>query len=402
MTEISERARQLGTENAFAVLSNIETLRKQGRDIISFCIGQPDFPTPEHACNAAITAMHEGNTGYTESAGIAGLRKAVAAHVSRSRHINVEEDEVVCGAGAKPFIEYTIQAVTDYGQGHEVIYPVPGFPVYENQVSHQGAVAVPLSVPARPDEKRELDELESRINDNTRLLIINSPHNPSGRVYSRRFLEAIAEMIRNRESIWVLSDEPYSAFVYDDDFASIASVRGMQERTVIVDSVSKTYSMTGWRVGYAVNSLLADVFSRMVTNTSSCSAHPNQYAAIAALSGPQESVDEMRRVFKARRDHIVSSLNKLEGVECLVPAGAFYAWPDVTGLCKTLNIPGSAALARRLLQEAGVAVLADAHFCKPGDAGRQHLRFSYACSMEDIDRGIERIGRFISDAKQKR
>ena len=402
MTEISERARLLGTENAFSVLSEIEMLRKQGRDIISFCIGQPDFPTPEHACNAAIKAMREGNTGYTESAGIARLRKAVANYISCSRNIDVQPDEVVCGAGAKPFIEYTIQAVTEYGRGHEVIYPVPGFPVYENQVTHQGAVAVPLPVPARPDEKRELDELESRINDNTRLLIINSPHNPSGRVYSRRFLEAVAEVIRTREEIWVLSDEPYSAFVYDDDFASIASASGMQERTVIVDSVSKTYSMTGWRVGFAVNRQLADVFSRMVTNTSSCAAHPNQYAAIAALSGPQDGVDEMRSVFRERRDHIVSSLNDLEGVECLVPAGAFYAWPDVTGLCETLNIPGSAALAHRLLQEVGVAVLADSHFCKSNDDGPRHLRFSYACSMEDIDRGMERISRFISEAKQKR
>ena len=400
MTEISERAMQLETENAFAVLSEIERLRGQGVDIVSFCIGQPDFPTPVHAREAAVIAMNDGHTGYTESAGIAPLKQAIADHVSSTRNIKVGPDEVVCGAGAKPFIEYTIQAVTDYGQGHEVIYPVPGFPVYRNQIKHQGAVAVPLERGDDGNDQAELDELESKLNINTRLIILNSPHNPSGRVFNRDYLEAIAEVLQRWKQVWILSDEPYSALVYDDRFASISSLRDMQERTIIVDSVSKTYSMTGWRIGYGVNKNLADTFSRMVTNTSSCAAHPNQYAAIAALTGSQEYVEKMREVFRKRRDRIVSGLNKLAGVECSVPCGAFYAWPNVTGLLDLLDISGSDELANRLLRQAGIAVLADSHFCGSPDKGEQHLRFSYACSNEDIDKGLDRFDKFISENKK--
>ena len=343
-----------------------------------------------------MTAINEGYTGYTESSGIAPLRRAVASHISNTRHIDVHENDVVCGAGAKPFIGYTIQAVTDYGEGHEVIYPGPGFPIYQSQVKHHGAVPVPVAFRARDEQQAELEDLEARLNQNTRLLILNSPHNPTGAVLSRSYLESLAEILQHWENVWVLSDEPYSSFVYDENFASIASMTGMQERTIIVDSVSKTYSMTGWRVGYAVNRSLAEIFSRMVTNTNSCAAHPSQFAALAALAGPQDCVDEMRDVFKTRRDYIVSGLNRLDGVYCPTPAGAFYAWPDVTELCKRLAISDSTELARQLLHEAGVAVLADAHFCKVPGEKSQHLRFSYACSMEDIDKGIERFKNFIT------
>lgn len=396
MTEISQRGKALGTENAFVVLSEVEGLRSSGRDIVSFCIGQPDFPTPGHICTAASNAVSAGHTGYTTSAGIPELRQAVANYLSDTRNVQVEAEDVVCGTGAKPFIGYAIQAVTDYAKGHEVIYPVPGFPIYESQAHHHGALAVPLALRSDHEFLFDLDELAASLNENTRLLILNSPHNPTGVVFDRDYLEALAEIIRPWEKLWIYSDEPYFAFVYDDEFASIASVKDMQERTIIVDSVSKTYAMTGWRVGYGVNRKLAPVFSRMVTNTDSCAAHPNQYAALAALSGTQDCVTKMRDEFRLRRDHIVAGLNSIEGVNCRLPGGAFYAWPDVTGLCNKLSIKNSSELARRLLHEAGVAVLADAHFCTPMEGEGQHLRFSYACSIADINEGIDRIKNFVS------
>ena len=401
MTEISQRGSQLGTENAFVVLSEVEKLRALGNDVVSFCIGQPDFQTPAHVREAACSAIEAGHTGYTESAGIQELRRAVAAYVSASRGIRVSENDVVCGAGAKPFIGYSIQSVTDYGKGHEVIYPVPGFPIYQSQASHHGAVAVPLALRASQDFRYDLDELAARINENTRLLILNSPHNPTGAVFKKDYLEAIAEILQPWDKVWVLSDEPYSAFTYDEGFSSIASVRDMQQRTVIVDSVSKTYSMTGWRVGYGINKKLAPVFSRLVTNTTSCAAHPNQYAALTALEGPQDCVEEMLQVFRQRRDHIVAGLNQLEGIDCLLPAGAFYAWPDVSKLCEITGVADSSTLAQRLLHEAGVAVLADAHFGLPFEGEGQHLRLSYACSIEEIDSGLDRIRSFISKNNQE-
>lgn len=401
MTEISQRGSSLGTENAFVVLSEVERLQSLGRDIVSFCIGQPDFSTPEHVCRAAGEAINAGHTGYTASAGILPLRQAVARYISETRMLQVEADDVVCACGAKPFIGYSIQAVTDHGAGHEVIYPVPGFPIYESQALNLGANPIPLALRRDHGFRFDLDELASKLNNNSRLLILNSPHNPSGVVFDRDYLEALAEIIRPWEKLWVLSDEPYYAFLYDQEFTSIASLDGMLERTIIVDSVSKTYSMTGWRVGYGINRTLAPVFSRLVTNTDSCAAHPNQYAALAALNGPQDCVQEMRDEFSRRRDHIVTGLNTIDGFKCRLPEGAFYAWPDVTGFCEKLGLKDSGELAHRLLQEAGVAVLADAHFGTPVENEGQHLRFSYACSLAEIDEGIERIRSYAAKADQE-
>jgi len=395
MTEISKRARLLGTENAFVVLAEVERLRAAGKDIISFCIGQPDFPTPAHICRAAVDAIGNGHTGYTPSAGIQPLRVAVADYISRTRGVSVAADAVVCGCGAKPFIGYSIQAVCDRDAGHEVIYPVPGFPIYESQILVHGAVAVPLSLRRNRDFHFDLDELASSINANTRLIIINSPQNPTGVVFSREYLEKLAEIIAPWEKLWVFSDEPYYAFVYDQEFVSIASVNNMLARTIMVDSVSKTYSMTGWRVGFAINQKLAPVFSNMVTNTDSCAPHPNQYAALCALSESQDSVALMRDAFKRRRDHIVDGLNAIAGIHCRSPEGAFYAWPDVSELCEKAGIRDSAELASRLLHEAGVAVLADAHFGTPMASEGQHLRFSYACSIDQIDAGLRRIRHYV-------
>jgi aspartate aminotransferase len=391
MTSISERGSSLGTENAFVVLAEVEGLRATGKEIISFCIGQPDFPTPEHICQAAVDAIHNGHTGYTPSAGIQPLREAVANYISRTRGISVSAEDVVCGCGAKPFIGYTVQAVTDRDVGHEVIYPAPGFPIYESQIHAHGSVAVPLPLRKNCESRFDLDELAGLINSNTRLIILNSPHNPTGVVFDRDYLQKLAEIIAPWENVWILSDEPYYAFVYETDFVSIASIKGMLARTIIVDSVSKSYSMTGWRVGFAINKTLAPVFSRMVTNTDSCAPHPNQYAALCALTESQESVSIMRNEFKNRRDHIVKGLNTIEGIHCRNPEGAFYAWPDVTEVCKRTGMRDSAELANRLLHEAGVAVLADAHFGMPVPGEGEHLRFSYACSIEQIDLGLDKI-----------
>ena len=285
MLSISRRARELGTENAFVVLGEVERLAGEGKDIVSFCIGQPDFVTPDNIRAAAARAIEAGHTGYTASPGIPALREAVARSFSRTRRVEVSPDEVVCGCGGKPFIAYSILSVTDYGEGHEVIYPNPGFPIYESQVQACGAVPVPIDLLENRQFTFDLAELKKKVNEKTRLLILCSPQNPTGSILSRADLEAIAEITAPYEDLWVYSDEVYSGLVYDGEFESIAAVDGMRERTIIVDSASKTYAMTGWRVGYAANARLAPSFTRWVTNTDSCPPQPNQYAVVEALDG---------------------------------------------------------------------------------------------------------------------
>ncbi len=395
MLSLSRRARELGTENAFVVLGEVERLRAEGRDILSFCIGQPDFSTPDAIRMAGIRAITAGHTGYTASPGIPALRQAVADYFSRTRKLEVAPDEVVCGGGGKPFIAYSILSVTDYGEGHEVIYPNPGFPIYESQVQACGAVAVPLDLKEARGFSFDLDELKRKVNEKTRLLILCSPQNPTGAVLSRSDLQAIAEIVTPYENLWVYSDEVYSGLVYDGEFESIAAFPGMRERTIIADSASKSYAMTGWRVGYAANARLASAFTRWVTNTDSCPPHPNQYAVIEALNGPQDSARDMRDVFLKRRDRIVAGLNELPGVQCQTPGGAFYVWPNVTEATKRVGAADSEELRKRLLHEAGVAVLADVHFGKPVEGDGEHLRFSYASSLEAIDEGLSRMADFI-------
>jgi aspartate/methionine/tyrosine aminotransferase len=400
MLELSRRVRELGTENAFVVLGEVERLQAEGRDIVSFCIGQPDFPTPDPIRLAGIRAIAEGRTGYTASPGIPALRAAAARYLSETRAIKIDPAEVVCGCGAKPFIAYSILSVTDHGEGHEVIYPNPGFPIYHSQVSACGAVPVPLALREARGFRFDLDELRQKVSAKTRMLILCSPHNPTGALLSREDLEGIAEIVSRHEQIWVYSDEVYSGLVYDGQFQSIAAVPGMRERTIVVDSVSKTYAMTGWRVGYAANAALAASFTRWVTNTDSCPPHPNQYAALEALGGPQEEAHAMREVFRKRRDRIVSGLNEIEGVRCLSPGGAFYVWPNVTEACRMVGAANSEELRRRLLLEAGVAVLSDIHFGRQVEGDGQHVRLSYASSFEAIDQGLSRIADFIRRHKR--
>jgi len=395
MPSLSRRADSLGTENAFVVLAEVNALARAGRDIVSFCIGQPDFPTPLHIQDAAVAAIRAGRHGYTPSAGIDELRAAAARSMSQLRGFEIKPEEVVVGAGAKPFIAYAIASVTDYGAGDEVIYPVPGFPIYESQIVANGAV--PVALPLRESRRFAFDpdELAARITPRTRLLILNSPHNPTGGLLTRADYEAIAAVLARQPQVWVYADEIYSKLVYDGEFVSIASLPGMRERTIISDGASKTYAMTGWRIGFTASAALAPVFTRWITNTESCASQISQWAALAALEGPQEEADAMRNRFRSRRDLIVRLLNQVPGFACASPGGAFYAWPNVTEACALVGAKDSEELRKRLLHEAGVAVLADIHFGARTEGEGQHIRFSYAASEEQIERGVARIADFV-------
>jgi aspartate aminotransferase len=392
---ISRRGEALGTENAFVVLAEVNDLVRQGRDIVSFCIGQPDFPTPVNIQDAAIAAIRAGRHGYTPSAGIDELRAAAAHDMGQRRGLDIAADEVVVGAGAKPFIAYAIASVTDYGVGDEVIYPVPGFPIYESQIVANGAVPVPIHLREARDFAFDPHELETKITANTRLLILNSPHNPTGGSLKRTDLEAIADILRLHPQVWIFADEIYSRLLYDGEFVSLAALSGMRDRTIICDGASKTWAMTGWRVGFMANRTLAPVFTRWITNTESCASQISQWAALEAITGQQDAAEAMRRSFLERRDLIVGLLNLVPGIECKTPGGAFYAWPNVTEACKRTRCANSEQLRKRLLYEAGVAVLADIHFGRrvPGDG--QHIRFSYAASREAIENGVARIAEFV-------
>jgi len=397
---ISRRGESLGTENAFVVLAEVNALARQGRDIVSFCIGQPDFPTPANIQDAAIAAIRAGKHGYTPSAGIDELRAAAARDLGRRRGLAIEPEDVVIGAGAKPFIAYAIASVTDFGAEDEVIYPVPGFPIYESQIVANGALPVPIHLRESRDFAFDPHELEAKITAKTRLLILNSPHNPTGASLKPADLGVIAEILRRHPQIWVYADEIYSRLCYDGEFASLAALPGMLERTIISDGASKTWAMTGWRLGYVANRALAPVFTRWITNTDSCASQISQWAALEAITGPQADAEAMRRSFLERRDLIVSLLNEVPGISCKTPGGAFYAWPNVTEACKRTGCADSEEFRKRLLNEAGVAVLADIHFGRrvPGDG--QHVRFSYAASPAAIRSGIERIASFIEKSSR--
>src|SRR3954447_25592302 len=308
MPTISRRAESLGTENAFVVLAEVNALARQGKDIISFCIGQPDFPAPEHVQEAAIRAIREGRHGYTPSAGIDELREAAAKYMGGMRGLGISPDHVVVGAGAKPFIAYTILSTTDYGAGDEVIYPNPGFPIYESQILANGAKPVPIHLHEKRGFSFDPDELARLLNARTKLLILNYPHNPTGGCLTRQELERIATVLKKHPQVWVYADEIYSRLAYVGEFFSIAQVPGMYERTIISDGASKTWAMTGWRIGFTANPTLAPVFTRWITNTESCASQISQWAALEAINGPQDAARAMRDSFLERRDLIVGPL----------------------------------------------------------------------------------------------
>ena len=395
MNKISQRAQSLGTENAFIVLAEVNKLIREGRDIISFCIGQPDFHTPMNIQDAGVKAIREGKHGYTPSAGIPELRQAVAEDFTRTRGVKVEADDVVVAAGAKPFIGYTILSVTDFGAGDEVIYPVPGFPIYESQIKANGAVGVPIYLRESRNFSFDPQELAEKITPRTKLLILNSPQNPTGGIIPKKDMEAIAAILRQHPQVWIFADEIYGRLIYDGEFVSIASLPGMQERTIISDGCSKTWAMTGWRLGFAANKKLAPFFTTWITNTESCASHITQWAGVEALNGPQDDAIRMRDIFAKRRDLIVGLLNAVPGVSCKSPGGAFYAWPNVTEACRMTGCADSEEFRKRLLNEAGVAVLADIHFGPRVADDGQHIRFSYAASDEAIRAGVARMAAFV-------
>ena len=402
MPEISRRAQSLGTENAFVVLAEVNALVRQGKDIVSFCIGQPDFPAPENVQEAAIRAIKGGKHGYTPSAGIDELRAAAAKYMAGMRGgLPIRAEDVVVGAGAKPFIAYAILCTTDYGAGDEVIYPNPGFPIYESQIVANGAKPVPIHLHEARDFAFDPAELERLIAPNTRLLILNYPHNPTGGLLGRKELEAIAAILRKHPQVWVYADEIYSRLCYAGDFFSIAQLPGMYERTIISDGASKTWAMTGWRIGFTSNPVLAPHFTRWITNTESCASQISQWAAVEAINGPQDAAAMMRASFLERRDLIIGLLNQVPGVNCRNPGGAFYAWPNVTEACKMIGAADSEEFRKRLLNEAGVAVLADIHFGSRVPGEGQHVRFSYAASKQAIEQGVARMAEFIRKNTRK-
>lgn len=395
--EISERTLNMGTENAFVVLAEVNKLLAEGKPVISFCIGQPDFRTPENVNEAAIKAIMDGKSTYTASPGIPELRKAVAEYFNRTRKIDAKPEHVVVGCGGKPFIMYTIGTVTQPGQGHEVIYPNPGYPIYCSQIITQGATPVPLPLLESKNYNFDIDDLKKKINDKTRLLILNSPQNPTGGVLNEDELYEIAEILEKYPKCWVYSDEVYSEIVFDSEFKSISSIPSMKERTIVVDCCSKTFAMPGWRIGYAYNKKLAHYLALWITNTDSCAPHPCQWAAVEALNGKQswDEAKRMRQKFKERRDVIVNGLNTIPGFKCRSPGGAFYVWPNVTEACRLTGCKDSEELRARLLKEANVAALSDIHFGSRNAGEGEHLRFSYATNTKHIIEGVARVKTWV-------
>ena len=376
---------RLGTETAFEVLVKARTLEAKGRDIVHLEIGEPDFDTPRNIIDSACDALHKGFTHYGPSAGLPQLRETIAQYVSETRGVTVTPEEVVVVPGGKPIIFFAILALAE--EGDEVIYPNPGFPIYESMINYVGAKPVPIRLREEMDFRLDVDELAGLINDRTKLIIINSPQNPTGGVLTKQDIDNIAAAIGDRNVI-VMSDEIYSRLIFEGEHHSIMSVEGMKERCLLLDGFSKTYAMTGWRMGYGVmRADLAAHISRLMTNSNSCTASFTQMAGIEALRGPQDSVDTMCAEFKKRRDVMVAGLNKIKGFSCRLPKGAFYVFPNITGT----GWP-SKKLADALLDEAGVAGLSGTAF---GDFGEGYLRFSVANSIENIEKALARIGAWV-------
>jgi aspartate aminotransferase len=372
---------RLGTETAFEVLVKAKALEAQGRDIIHLEIGEPDFDTPGNIIDAGCDALRKGFTHYGPSAGMMELREVIAQYVSETRRVNVTPDEVVVVPGGKPIIFFSILALAE--DGDEIIYPNPGFPIYESMINYVGAKAVPIRLREELDFRLDVDELASLINDRTKLVILNSPQNPTGGVLTEDDIAAIARAIGDR-NILVLSDEIYSRLIFEGEDHSIMSIDDMKERTILLDGFSKTYAMTGWRMGYGVmRPDLAAHISRLMTNSNSCTASFTQVAGIEALRGPQDVVDKMRTEFQKRRDVMVAGLNKIKGFSCRLPHGAFYVFPNIT----ETGWP-SKKLADALLDDAGVAALSGTAF---GAFGEGYLRFSVANSVENIEKALDRI-----------
>lgn len=379
--QLVKKMAQIGVESAFEVMVKARALEATGKSVIHLEIGEPDFPTPRNVIEAGKKALDEGWTKYGPTQGLPELRQSIASYISRTRGIKVGPQNVCVVPGGKPIMYFVIIALLE--EGDEAIYPDPGFPIYESMIRFQGAKPVPIPLREGRGFSLDINELKDRLTDRTKLVILNSPHNPTGGIIPAGDIQQIAAMLRERD-IMVLSDEIYSRIIYDGEPSSIASVDGMLDKTVILDGFSKTYSMTGWRLGYGVMpEWLAGAVVKLMVNSNSCTASFTQCAGIEALEGPQDAVDAMVAEFKRRRDAIVKGLNTIPGFRCPVPAGAFYAFPNVEGTGM-----GSKELADHLLYEGGVACLDGQCF---GAEGRGYLRFSYANSLENILEAVERI-----------
>ncbi len=384
--KLAGRMNRILVETAFEVLVKARKLEAQGKSIIHLQIGEPDFDTPKHVREAAKQALDEGWTHYGPTQGLPELREAVAAYVSRTRGIQVGAQHVSIVPGGKPIIFFPMMALLE--EGDEVIYPNPGFPIYESMIAYHGAVPVAMPLVEERGFSFDLDQFESKLSSKTKMVVLNSPQNPTGGVIPPADIKALGEMLRNRDII-VMSDEIYSRICYGDEPVSIAAEPGMLEKTIILDGFSKIYAMTGWRLGYGVMpEWLVGAVNKLMVNSNSCTASFTQRAGIAALNGPQDDAVAMVAEFRRRRDAFVAGLNTLPGFRCALPEGAFYAFPNVTGT----GIP-SAVLAERLLNEAGVACLDGAAF---GKFGEGYLRFSYANSLENLLEAVERIRKFLA------
>lgn len=378
---LAKRMARLGTETAFEVLVRARALEARGKEIIHLEIGEPDFDTPANVVDSGVEALRSGWTHYGPASGLPQLREAIAEDAGRRRSVKVQPEEVVVVPGGKPIIFFTLLALVE--EGDEVIYPNPGFPIYESMINFLGAKPVPIHLRESMDFALDVNELADSITDRTRLIILNSPHNPTGGVLSERNIRDIAAAIGDRD-IPVLADEIYSRLIFEGSHFSLMSLAGWKERTIMLDGFSKTYAMTGWRLGYGImRADLATQVSRLMINSNSCTASFTQVAGIEAVRGDQTSVDRMCAEFLKRRDVFVAGLNRIKGFSCRVPKGAFYTFPNITGT----GWPAK-KLADAILEEAGVACLAGTAF---GAFGEGHLRFSIANSIENLQKALTRI-----------
>ena len=382
MTQLASRQANLGTETAFETLAEARRLERQGKSIIHLEIGEPDFDTPEHIRDAAKQALDDGFTHYGASAGQLELREAIANHQTERQGYEVSPDSVIVTPGGKPVMFFTIMALVE--EGDEVIYPNPGFPIYESMIRYMGGTPVPMQLNEESGYNADIDKFRSLITPRTKLLIVNSPNNPCGSVIPEADLEEIARMAVEND-LMVLADEIYKDMYYgDQEHVSITKFAGMREQSVILDGFSKSYAMTGWRLGYGVfPEFLVEPATRLMTNSVSCTSVFSQMAAIAALEGPQDSVEVMMEEFTKRRDLVVEGLNSLPGVTCPVPKGAFYAFPNIIGTGLS-----SVEFAEKAMHEAGVALLAGTAF---GEFGDGYVRISFANSQENLQEAISRL-----------
>ncbi len=372
----------LGTETAFEVLAKAKALEKQGKDVIHLEIGEPDFDTPKNIKEAAVKAINEGYTHYGPSAGLPEMRETIAGYISKTRGIKVDPDEVVVTPGAKPIMFFSIFALVN--PGDEVLYPNPGFPIYESLINFVEAKPVPIPLLEENDFRLDPEYVKSKITKKTKLIILNYPENPTGGILTKEDLKVIADCTSNRDDVFVLADEIYSRIIYEGKHESIASLPGMKEKTILLDGFSKTYAMTGWRLGYSVSRKdIAQKLAQLMTNSNSCTSTFTQIAGIEALKGSQAEPERMMAEFRKRREIIVSGLNSIKGITCRTPHGAFYVFPNIKGTgmdCRRLG--------DHLLHNAGVAVLPGTSF---GKFGEDHLRLSFANSIENIKKALSRI-----------